>query len=483
MPEINRFDINTKKGRKRKNTVSETALHKLSLVLKGFFCLMFMFLGILLMVSGIASVELPELDYYIAELINEIVSAGITVLIYYFYLKAKFKNKYLRFTIAIFLLVFLIWFTDLLGNYFVLGVQLLTGFFGIVTSIVLLLNVIRQIRDRVWFLRSLLWGFIYFISGLDLILGFAPNVDFIVIFGFYIFSFALNIFWESFKSFFSFSKNKREVRRKTITLPTFISAFLPIGFFRNLNSTIDREEYDENLFIEDETEEEEKTDLTIYIHTRAGLMPGFGHVDISFDDKVYCYGNYDQDTWLFGGFLSDGVLATTTPENHIKNALTNDKKVLVAYDLKISEKTKKKIQKQIDKMMQKSYRWYPKAEQAARGEIQGKPEDYNDVASLMYLNENTELYKFDKGSPYKTYYLLGQNCAMVANEIVGHSGIKLLRLNRIVTPGSYLEYLDQLYKMKHTIVVNRSIYMLNDNGKPYLLTPEKEQQLSEQMTK
>ena len=127
--------------------------------------------------------------------------------------------------------------------------------------------------------------------------------------------------------------------------------------------------------------------------------------------------------------------------------------------------------------MKKAYRWYPKAEQAALGEIEGNPEDFTDVASKMYLEENTKLYKFEKGSPYKTYYLLGQNCAMVANEIVGHSGIKLLTLNRIVTPGSYLEYLDKLYKMRNTIVVNRSIYMLNDNGKPYLIPEQNEDEV------
>ena len=142
--------------------------------------------------------------------------------------------------------------------------------------------------------------------------------------------------------------------------------------------------------------------------------------------------------------------------------------------MKISEKTKNKIQKELDKILKKSYVWKPKAQLATEGLIEGPPEKYDDISSTMYLNENTDFYKFKKGSKYRTYYLLGQNCAMFANDLIGESGIKLVRLNRIVTPGTYLEYLDQLYNMKHTIVTDRKIYMLNKDGKPYLLPPEEE---------
>ncbi len=479
---ISRFDINTKGGRKRRHTISGKLLHKVALVFQVILGIIAMLYGLTLIIGAFGVLSVPGVVDIMMYLIDEFMGLGMTFLVYYFLLKPLIHNRPLRWIATFVAYLVCVYTSDGLGAYFVYGLRFLTGAFGIITGFLLLLNAARQIRDGVNFVRSLIWGIIYLAAGIYFFLAVNNMDDFVFIFGFYIFTFAYNYTKESFKALLKVTSKVREGRRKVVTLPTFISAFLPMGFFTNLNSTVSRDDYDKSLFLnEGEENQEEMTDLTVYIHTRAGFMPGFGHVDISFDGKVYCYGNYDEATWLFGGFLSDGVLATTTPENHIKNALTNDKKVLVAYDLKISEKTKEKIKKQIEKMMDKAYRWKPKAELAAEGQIEGNPEDYTDVASRMYLEENTELYKFKKGSPYKTYYLLGQNCAMVANEIVGHSGIKLLRLNRIVTPGSYLEYLDQLYNLGHTIVVNRNIYMLNDAGRPYLLSKENEEDLGKKI--
>lgn len=309
-PNINRFDINTRRNRRIENTMGGKVLHKISLVVQILLSLLFMVSGILLIIAAFNFESIPSIVEPTNQLIDDIICLGLSLLIYYFILKAKIPNFLVRIIAFLVIYTVITFFVYNFRDFSVTALQIITGLFGIITCVVLFLNVIRQIRDHAGFLRSLIWSIIYGFTGLDMLLGYQHSMDFTVIIGFYLFTFAFNIFWQSLKSLFSLSSTKKEVKRKMVTLPTVISAFLPIGFFNNLNSTVSRDDYDKNLFIDEENNkpEEDKADLTIYIHTRAGLMPGFGHVDISLDDKVYCYGNYNDSTWLLGGFVSDGVV-------------------------------------------------------------------------------------------------------------------------------------------------------------------------------
>ena len=102
--------------------------------------------------------------------------------------------------------------------------------------------------------------------------------------------------------------------------------------------------------------------------------------------------------------------------------------------------------------------WTSQAEQCEKGELEGKPEDYTDISSELYNHTGAQFFKFKHGNPFKTYYAVGTNCVKLADTVVGKSGIDLLRVNGIITPGTYLDYLDRLYERGDSIVVTRTLY-------------------------
>ena len=82
---------------------------------------------------------------------------------------------------------------------------------------------------------------------------------------------------------------------------------------------------------------------------------------------------------------------------------------------------------------------------------------YNDYASVLYQNTGAKFYKFRSGR-FQKYFVLGANCCRLADLIIGKSGIDLLKMNGIITPGTYYDYLNREFQKKNSIVVSRHIY-------------------------
>lgn len=67
------------------------------------------------------------------------------------------------------------------------------------------------------------------------------------------------------------------------------------------------------------------------------------------------------------------------------------------------------------------------------------------------------MYKFVRGK-YKRYFVLGNNCVKLADEIIGKSGTDILKMYGVITPGAYYEYLNREFKKKNSMVISRKIY-------------------------
>jgi hypothetical protein len=66
-------------------------------------------------------------------------------------------------------------------------------------------------------------------------------------------------------------------------------------------------------------------------------------------------------------------------------------------------------------------------------------------------------FKLKKGK-YKTYFVIGNNCCYLADEIVGSFGMDILSLNGIITPGTYYDHLNRLFNQKNSNVISKEIY-------------------------
>ena len=53
---------------------------------------------------------------------------------------------------------------------------------------------------------------------------------------------------------------------------------------------------------------------------------------------------------------------------------------------------------------------------------------------------------------------------MLADSIIGKSGTDILKINGIITPGTYYEYLNREFQKKNSMVISKNIYNAQSTG-------------------
>ncbi|MEG1222634.1 MAG: MFS transporter, partial [Bacilli bacterium] len=84
--------------------------------------------------------------------------------------------------------------------------------------------------------------------------------------------------------------------------------------------------------------------------------------------------------------------------------------------------------------------------------------DPSNYAYKLYQDVKPTFYKFKKGK-FKKYFIFFTNCVLLADQIIGATGTDILKVNGVITPGTYYDYLEKLFNKKDSIVVKRTIYM------------------------
>ena len=137
-----------------------------------------------------------------------------------------------------------------------------------------------------------------------------------------------------------------------------------------------------------------------------------------------------------------------------------EKNNLFVYGLKLNEQQKDEIRQTINHIVAKGYRWHTKIE---RENGFDHPQDYQeDYPSRLVYKTGAKFYKFRSGR-FKTYFALGSNCVLLADSIIGRLGTDVLSMRGIITPGTYLDYLDKEYHKKGSMVVTRRFYPCLEN--------------------
>ena len=244
-------------------------------------------------------------------------------------------------------------------------------------------------------------------------------------------------------------------RRIRISLPVFMVALIPHKILIKINKSLETEELNE----EDLTifKENIPFDLEVLIHVGEKGTAAFGHVDIWFEGKVMTYGSYDDDTYKLAGAISDAVfIEIDNKEKYIDFSQKFMGKTLFGFGLKLTEEQKERVKEKIDEIKENLYVWKPKSQlDEEKGIVpETKRTDY---ASMVYDNLKGKFYKFLKG-PFKTYFVMNTNCVLLADKIVGQSGIDLVKISGLISPGAYFEFFNREFMRKNSFVISRTIY-------------------------
>ena len=101
------------------------------------------------------------------------------------------------------------------------------------------------------------------------------------------------------------------------------------------------------------------------------------------------------------------------------------------YAIRLSSQQKIALEAELENLMADTQSW-ELTEESQR-------QDY--VGKMQKATEAT-LFKFSRGK-FKTYFVLGTNCVLLADQLIGTSGVDILALNGVLTPGAYLEYFER----------------------------------------
>lgn len=236
------------------------------------------------------------------------------------------------------------------------------------------------------------------------------------------------------------SKKLKSVR---LSLPAIFEAFLPVQMLNYINTYFNEEKVIENI-----VKSNDDYNLEILIHTSIKNENKLGHMDLYFDNKVVSYGNYDISSRSFFNLIGDGVLFETHKEKYIRLCIKHSSKTLIGFGLKLTREELERIIKEYNKIKQYTYEWDLK-------ELDKKK--YRKCYSKLLKKETgAKFYKFKSGE-FKKYFGCGSNCTKFAEKILG-SSTNILKLVGVITPGTYLDYLEHEFHRKNSNVVYKKIY-------------------------
>lgn len=197
----------------------------------------------------------------------------------------------------------------------------------------------------------------------------------------------------------------------------------------------------------------------VFLHLSDEPGSRFGHMDIAFGRLVYSYGCYDSSSHRFFDMFSDGVLVVSPREAYIDYCLKQEKKVLIGYPLLLDQEQEEVMKQKLREFKKDLRIWRPNSFHYKHGE----KVDISDAASKLQLAVGSRFFKVRRRK-FKTYFVLGTNCALLVDECIGALGVERITPRvGIITPGACYRYFENALFHQRSIVAGRRVY-LPDGG-------------------
>lgn len=230
-----------------------------------------------------------------------------------------------------------------------------------------------------------------------------------------------------------------------LALPVVFAALIPMKALREINESFSSDDLEiANV------KKDAEVGVEVLVHMSERGFGKAGHVDLIVDGTVISYGSYDKENYRLGAAIGDGLIFQCKKEDYVPFVKVRSGKTLMCFGIHLSVKEKELLLKRIEKVMEGTYEWFPLA-------ISDPAQDAHDYSSDLYRATGARFYKFHSG-PFKTYFVLNTNCVQLADYLLGAAGINLINPSGIVTPGTYMDFLEKQYEISGTPVITRTIY-------------------------
>lgn len=332
------------------------------------------------------------------------------------------------------------------------------GYYQLFIGVSLFISWLLLRRDRVSGRVSILLA-----SVINLIWGVASiaiksseTVDSVVArLGFYLVFIGLTILMDARDYYLSQRTKTRVKRRIRVPLPVIFTILLPKKMLDKINHFI-QEELSMSEWTSPELKETDRQPvLKVFIHVGEDGFNQMGHVDLSYKGRVYAYGNYDIDSERLLGAIGEGVLFSLDDQDYIDYCLQYNK-TLFEYRVVLTAAQEVEFEKNLNDILKNTQAWEPTS-----------PTQLASYLGKMTQKYNVDTFKF-QSSRYKTYFVLGTNCVLLADQLIGASGLDLLAMVGILAPGTYYDYFEKEYQKPNSIVVGKTVHnpVLKDSMLP-----------------
>ncbi len=236
-------------------------------------------------------------------------------------------------------------------------------------------------------------------------------------------------------------------RRYRLSLPTVLCAFIPDWTFQFLKK------YD--LKSEEELDSQIKTNLRLMVHVGPKGFQKVGHITLVFDDMVYSYGNYDQESHRLNGTVGNGIFFLAPYDLYLPMILFKEKNTIFEYGIQLTKNQENELRNLLNEKVQEANAWYAPIQREAKADFKRELEE--DYANRLAYYSHASFYQIESGR-FKSYWALGANCALFIDSILSIVGQDVLNLRNVVSPGLYLDWLQKEYIKKNSPIVSRTIH-------------------------
>lgn len=309
----------------------------------------------------------------------------------------------------------------------------------------------NQVSGRI---KELGKAIFYILLALPFLLAPLINLKYmLIIVGVYLLLYGMTSIYDFLEETLPLKKNKK--RKFRISLPIFITAFIPYSVFKDINESSLEMAAPKKM----PKKNNEDYNLEVLVHVSPEGSGTIGHVDIWFDNRVISYGNYDMRSRKLKEAIGDGVLFTCkNKEEYLHFCQKHSKKLLFGFGLQLNEEQEKAVREEIARLEENLYEWIPYYKRALDNHETITEGMYEDYASTLYKMTHAKFYKFKTGK-FKTFFILSTNCVALADQIVGAAGTDIVQMSGLIAPGTYYDYLYREYCKKNSIVVAYNVYI------------------------
>ncbi len=336
--------------------------------------------------------------------------------------------------------------------------------FVFVFALYVLLNAASKLADFIILKKNRLPGgwldltafTAYTVFGVILLATKLRNDAFLIISGVYCILFGASNLLDFLYQIFPQRAKNRLKRKIRISLPVFISTFIPLSTLRRINESIASGE-EPSLPEAPQKEDGEPPDLEVMVHVSNNGAGKIGHLDLFLDGEVISYGNHDWSSHKLFGVFGDGILFTAEKERYLDFSVTHDRKMIFSYGFRLSEEQLTAVRQEAAKLKALTVPWKPPYQIAYEKDENARLAEYHDYCSKLWAGTRADFFKFRKGK-FKTYSILSTNCVLLTDSIIGKAGADIVFINGIASPGIYYDYLEKLYMTPDSMVISKTIY-------------------------